>query len=164
VAAVIVVAVAFYWITGTSLAPAGSPQSGSGGSATEQPIATSSVAVPGVNATGVAAGVAVPSVVAAGSVTGDTSYRSFNIKESASAFTPSMIIVNEGDTAHINLTASGGKVDFTQPDLGLSLTVPAGATKVVQFDADAAGKFTFYCKSCGGPSKGPVGYIEVVAQ
>lgn len=134
------------------------------GGATSSPTmqkAPSQLVVPGQNATSVPKGVAAPKLVTAGGPSGTTSYRMFNITETAHAFTPNTIIVNQGDTVHLNITASGGSYDFTQPDMGLSMNIPSGKTKVVQFDANTAGKFTFYCKSCGGPAQGPVGYIEV---
>lgn len=174
VAVVIIVAVAGYYAVKKSPAPSSSgPAAGgvtgpqvtaSSSSATAQPLTGGGVSVPGQNATSVPKGVAAPTIVAAGSPAGTTSYRSFNVTVTGSAFTPNTIIVNQGDTVHINLTASGGTYDFTQPDMGLKLSLASGQTKVVQFDADTAGKFTFYCSSCGGPSKGPVGYIEVVAK
>lgn len=140
-----------------------STTSGISSSTTMQPI-TSNVTVPDQNASSVPAGVAAPAIVASGSPSGTTKYRSFDIKISGGAYTPSTVIVNTGDTVHINLTAVDAAYDFTQPDMGLSLAIPKGSTKVVQFDANTAGKLTFYCKSCGGPMKGPTGYIEVVAK
>jgi heme/copper-type cytochrome/quinol oxidase subunit 2 len=127
-------------------------------------LVPSNVVVPVQNASSVPAGVAAPTIVTPGSPSGSTKYRSFSINISGGAYTPNTVIVNQGDTVHISLTAVGGSYDFTQPNYGLSLTIPEGQTKPVQFDADTAGKFTFYCASCGGPAKGPTGYIEVVAK
>jgi heme/copper-type cytochrome/quinol oxidase subunit 2 len=128
------------------------------------PSGGANIVVPEQNASSVPAGVAAPMIVASGSPSGSTSYRSFDISVSGSAFSPNTMIVNKGDTVHINLTAVGGNYDFTQPDMGLSLSVSKGRTKVVQFDANMVGKLTFYCASCGGPAKGPMGYIEVVGE
>ncbi len=173
---VIVSVVAYYFATGTPLPGSGVNGSGPNGassaqgsvasSTTAQPLPSggANIAVPGQNATSVSQGIAAPTIVASGSVSGVTSFRSFNITETATAFSPATIIVNQGDTVHINLTAQGGAYDFTQPDLGLRLALKSGQTKLVQFDALLSGKFTFYCSSCGGPAKGPVGYIEVVAK
>ncbi len=173
---VVVVGAAIYYSAAGVPAPGGSAQSEQSSSpagtaalpssTTAKPLPSggAGITVPSVNASSVPAGVAAPTVVASGSPSGATSFRSFNITETASAFTPNTIIVNQGDTVHINVTAQGGSYDFTQPDMGLDLSVGAGQTKVVQFDADLAGKLQFYCKSCGGPAKGPVGYIEVVSK
>lgn len=151
------------WANGTSTVPNAATVATST-TAAPLPSGGAGIAVPQQNATTVPAGVAAPVIVASGSPSGLTSYRSFNVTETSRAFTPATIIVNQGDTVHINLTAQGGAYDFTQPDMGLSLRLSAGQTKVVQFDADTSGRFMFFCASCGGPSKGPVGYIEVVAK
>ena len=89
------------------------------------------------------------------------SYRSFDLNVSGGAFTPDTVIVKVGDTVHMLITASGGNYDFTQPDYGLKTALLSGKTTVVEFQAITSGKFTFYCASCGGPSKGPVGYVIV---
>ena len=170
VVVVIAAAVTYYSVRKASPANTGSENAAmsSGGSsatssATLQALPTGSVTVPSATTT-VSAGVAAPTLVTAGSPSGSTSYRVFDVTETANAFTPSTIIVNQGDTVHINITAQGGSYDFTQPDMGLKLSISSGQTKVVQFDADTVGKLTFYCASCGGPAAGPVGYIEVVGK
>lgn len=157
----------YYWVghkTGSTGTTGSTTGTGTPSSTTLAPLPSdgASLSVPGQNASSVPAGVAAPSIVAPGGPSGGTSYRAFGITISASAFTPNTVIVNQGDTVHINLTALDDTYDFTQPDMGLSLTVPKGETKLVQFDANTSGKLTFYCKSCGGPLKGPTGYIEVV--
>ncbi len=179
VAAVIIIVIGvgiYYWsrsrsgensATGTSESASSTANNGMPpmpSSTTAQQLPSGSVTVPGQNASSVPAGVAAPTVVASGSPSGVTSYRSFDIKISGNAFSPNTVIVNEGDTVHINLTAADAAYDFTQPDYGVNLQLAKGQTKFLQFDADMTGKFTFYCKSCGGPSKGPTGYIEVVAK
>ena len=178
-AAVVVVVgvVVYYFATGTPIPRFGmagsqannASSSQAGGvvsSATAQPLPSggANLTVPGQNATSVPTGIAAPAVVASGSPAGTTSFRSFNIVETATSFTPATIIVNQGDTVHINLTAQGGAYDFTQPDMGLKRSLKSGETGIIQFDANETGKFTFYCSSCGGPAKGPIGYIEVVAK
>jgi len=106
-------------------------------------------------------GVAAPTVVAPANVANTASYRSFNLKAENNAFTPNTVIVKQGDTTDINITAVDKDYDFTQPDYGFKEPLPKGQTKKIQFGATAAGKFTFYCASCGGPEKGPVGYIII---
>ena len=174
--AVVVVAAGvgiYYWsgsrggATGSNTGtPTGSVGTTTTGMASGTPVQAvpSNVVVPVQNASSVPAGVAAPTIVASGSPSGVTSFRSFNISISGGAFSPSTVIVNQGDTVHINLTAVDGNYDFTQANYGLSLAVAKGQTKVVQFDADTAGKFTFFCASCGGPAKGPTGYVEVVTK
>jgi plastocyanin domain-containing protein len=88
-------------------------------------------------------------------------FRGFNINVDGTSFTPNTVIVKVGDTVHLSITALGGSYDFTQPDYGIKKQLPVGQSTPVEFQATAAGKFTFYCTSCGGPSTGPVGYVTV---
>lgn len=117
--------------------------------------------VPGVGEK-VSDNIATPQVVVAAAPGATAQDRSFNITVSADQFLPSTIIINAGDTARINLTAKDKNYDFYQPDYGFSLQLNTGATKLLLFQGTNAGKFTFYCRSCGGPDKGPTGFIEVV--
>jgi heme/copper-type cytochrome/quinol oxidase subunit 2 len=90
-----------------------------------------------------------------------SSLREFKIQASGNDFNPSTIIVKQGDSIQISLTAVDKDYDFTQPDYGFNTKVSKGQTRTFPFDATAGGKFTFFCKSCGGPGTGPVGYIIV---
>lgn len=138
----------------------GGPVQLPGGPATRETV-PSNVVVPGATSTNVPANVAKPQVIGPANPNNTASFRSFSITISGSAFTPNTVIVKVGDTAHINFTAVDKNYDFTQPDYGFNVSIPKGQTKLVEFSATAEGKFTFYCKTCGGPSSGPVGYIVV---
>jgi len=129
-------------------------------SATHAPV-PANVVVPDKGAQNVPANIAVPQVQAPAAPGVTASLRSFSITETADAYTPNTVVVKQDDTVDMLITASGGNYDFAQPDTGLSLAIPAGTTKKVEFQAVSTGKFTFYCPSCGGPAKGPVGYIIV---
>ncbi len=122
------------------------------------------VVVPEKNATDVPAGVAVPHVVSAGNPHDNSSYRSFDLNIQSGAFTPSTVIVREGDTTNINVTAADAAYDFTQPDFGFKVAIKKGETKKIQFGATASGDFLFYCASCGGPSRGPVGHLIITSK
>jgi len=124
----------------------------------------SNVTVPNKGASSTPAGVAVPVVQGAGDPSGDVSYRSFNISIQNDAYTPNTVIVNQGDTVNLELTAVDAAYGFDQPDYGFNAAIPQGKTQTIQFQALQTGSFTFYCASCGGPSKGPVGHIVVVAK
>lgn len=108
--------------------------------------------------------VALPTVVGAAAPNVSAAYREFSLTVAGGKFSPDTVIVRKNDTVRITLTASGGDYDFTQPDYGIYLPVLRGQTKWAEFQATAVGKFTFYCKSCGGPDRGPVGYFIVAAQ
>jgi len=123
------------------------------------------VTIPDANSTSVPSNVAKPTtVVAAGINQPDASARTFEVSVNANKFSPDTIIVKVGDRVRINFTAVDKDYGFTQPDYGFSVPLPKGQKKFVEFGATAEGKFTFYCKSCGGPSRGPVGYIIVAAK
>ncbi len=142
--------------TGTSTAtvsPSGT------GSSTQLPL-PANVIVPEAGSTSTN-GVAVPQVEAPAATGSNSKYRSFNLTVQNGKFAPDTIAVNLGDVVSIQLTSMGGSYDFTQPDYGLSATVPVGGTRKIQFGALSSGKFVFYCASCGGPEKGPVGYIII---
>lgn len=77
-------------------------------------------------------------------------------------FKPSEFRLKQGDVFDVFVKAVGQDYDITQPDYGIELKIKKGEEKRLQFQVTAAGKFMFYCKSCGGPEKGPKGYIIVV--
>lgn len=122
------------------------------------------VVVPNKGASSTAAGVAVPVVQGAGDPAGNVSYRSFNIIIQGGAYNPDTVVVNQGDTVNLELTAADAAYGFTQPDYGFNAAIPKGKTQTIQFQALQSGNFTFYCASCGGPSSGPVGHIIVVSK
>lgn len=88
--------------------------------------------------------------------------RSYTVAVSGNKFTPSTVVVRLGDTTSIRFTAEDGDYDFTQPDLGLSAKLLKGKEQLIQVTPSNPGKFMFFCASCGGPDKGPVGYLVVV--
>ncbi len=106
--------------------------------------------------------VAVPGLVTAAAPQSESKFRSFDIRVEGDKFVPDTVAVNVGDTVHVNLTAADKDYDFVQPDYGFSGALPKGKTKILEFQATSEGKYTLYCAKCGGPEKGPVGYIIVV--
>lgn len=147
------------------LGPAGETTGGPaqlpGGSATRE-AAPLNLSVPGATSTDIPANVAKPQIVGPANPSNTASFRSFTVSIKGNVFSPDTVIVKMGDIAHINFMAVDKDYDFTQPDYGFYVLIPKGQTKLVEFQATAEGKFTFYCKSCGGPAKGPVGYVVVV--
>jgi len=143
----------------TSGTGVGTPQSGP----VTRTAAPLNVTVPNAGDKSAPAGVAVPATVAPASPTGSAKLRIFNITIENNKFVPDTVAVNTGDTVHINITAVGADYDFYQPDYGPKVALARGQTNFVEFQASAAGKFIFYCVSCGGPTSGPVGSIVVVS-
>lgn len=108
----------------------------------------------------VPANVAVPQTVAVASPNSSGNLRIFNIKVTGDAFIPDTIIVNAGDFPRLLITAVDKNYDFTQPDYGFrSISIARGTTKTIDMGSTVSGQFTFYCASCGGPARGPVGYL-----
>ncbi|MGD1003602.1 MAG: cupredoxin domain-containing protein [Minisyncoccia bacterium] len=131
-------------------------------SSTMAPVPANTV-IPNKGATSTPANVAVPVVQGPGNPGGSVSYRSFNIKIAGGAYSPNTVAVKQGDTVNIEMTAVDANYGFTQPNYGFSGVIPKGKTQTIQFEALQAGDFTFYCASCGGPAKGPVGHLIVTA-
>ncbi len=140
----------------TAYQNSGSPSSGQ--SATWQPL-TGKISVPDVNSP--KSDIANPNSVVAAAPVGAAKSRSFSITISNNQFAPSQLAVYQGDNVIISFAAKDNNYDVYQPDYGLKQIIPKSGAASIMFSAVAAGKFTFYCQSCGGPAKGPVGYIYV---
>jgi heme/copper-type cytochrome/quinol oxidase subunit 2 len=176
-AIIVVVVMAIVWVViatrpqGTSPTTAnGNSQNGGAASATAASVTAThlpvpeNVVVPNAGATNVPATVAVPQVEAAASQTSGSQYRSFDIMIENGQFVPDTIAVNLGDIVNLELSAVDANYDFTQPDYSLGVPIPQGENVRKEFQANVSGKFVFYCSLCGGPAKGPVGYLIVAGQ
>ena len=146
---------------GLTTSPAGgnAPGAAPSGPVTREP-APANVVVPSQTSSDVPKNVALPEVVS-GNPNQNSSFRSFDIKADSNKFTPDTVIVRQGDTLNMNVTAVDKDYDIFQPDYGTKVRIPKGTAQKVQFQATDSGKFLFYCVSCGGPSKGPTGYIII---
>lgn len=147
---------------GTQTSGVGSGAAGAPTSPTIMPVPANTV-VPNAGATGTPTNVAVPVVQSVGSPSGNVSYRSFNITIDGGAYSPNVVAVKQGDTVNLELTAVDANYGFTQPQYGFNATILQGKKQTIQFQALQTGDFIFYCASCGGPSKGPVGHLIVTA-
>lgn len=130
------------------------------GSITRAPVPQDAVVPEGQ--THVPLGVANPAYVGPSGPNTEAGFRSFVLKIQKNRFDPETVIVNEGDTVHLSITAVDKGYDFTQPDYGFHVPLPPGKAKIVEFGAVATGKFTFFCELCGGIKSGSVGYLIVV--
>jgi len=167
IAVAVIVVIFFAWYFGKNSVSqnggAGTTPGATGTSAvsdTRQSV-SANMTVPGTTST-VPVNVAKPAIVTQAAPGTVSNFRSFTIQVSGNKFSPDTVIANAGDTVHINITAVDKDYDFYQPDYGLSLSLPKGVAKVVEFQVTTPDKYTFYCKSCGGPASGPVGYVTVV--
>lgn len=105
--------------------------------------------------------VAIPKAVTSAAPGVSASLRVFEIKGENDTFSPSTVIAYTGDTIHVNFTAVDKEYDITFPDYNMKQTASKGQTKVLEFQAQATGKFTYYCDLCGGLKSKTVGYIIV---
>ena len=87
--------------------------------------------------------------------------RTFDIKAEGGKFIPSTVAAYTGDTIHINFTAVDKAYDITFPDYNMKQVVEKGQTKILEFQAQATGKFTYYCDACGGLQSNTLGYVIV---
>jgi len=165
---VVIGAVAWYW---RPLNMGGVPVSENVATTTVPAVVSSSAptavpadtVVPDKGSTSTPVGVAVPVVQGAGDSAGNVSYRSFSIVAQNGSFSPDTIIVKQGDTVDLEVDAVDADYSFTLPNYGFNPSISKGKTQRIEFEAVQTGNFTFYCASCGGPSKGPVGHLIVVA-
>lgn len=140
----------------------GRPTGGSGAVATRTAVPPGTTVPDAASAT-VSPNGGVPAAVAPGDPSGSSSYRRFAITVSNDAFSPKAITVYAGDTVALTFRVVDAAYDFTLPDYGVRVSLPEGTVRDVQFSPDAAGDFLFYCTRCGGPQRGPVGSLIVVA-
>lgn len=118
--------------------------------------------VPEKDSANISGNVAIPEMVTAAAPQAEAKFRSFDLRVEGDKFLPDTVAVNMGDTVHVNISAVDKDYDFVQPDYGLRGVLPRSQTKILEFQATSEGKYTLYCAKCGGPEKGPVGYIIVV--
>ncbi|OGY98458.1 MAG: hypothetical protein A2855_00070 [Candidatus Liptonbacteria bacterium RIFCSPHIGHO2_01_FULL_57_28] len=122
----------------------------------EVPVGT---VVPEPTSTGLPADVAQPQDVKRSGNESSPYLRTFKVTVANGAVSPANIVAYAGDILTLTFESKDQAYAFAQPDLGLAWQVPAGGFKTFQFQAAAPGKYIYYCPSCGGPDRGPVGYI-----
>ncbi len=110
-------------------------------------VADETIKTPEVGASSTPKDVAVPTNVLE---TGPSAFRQFEMKGEGGKYTPSTLVVNEGDVIDINFTAVDAKYNVFFPDFGVYRTIEKGASMKIQFQGYPFGKYGFYCKDiCG---------------
>lgn len=120
------------------------------------------IKVPEMGVTSTNPEIAVPRNVAPAAPGVDAKGRFYEITAENNKYTPSEVIVNQGDTVNIKFTAKGKGYDITFPDYGMKQTAKDGETKTLEFQAINPGKFLYYCESCGGMDGDTKGYFIIV--
>jgi plastocyanin len=92
----------------------------------------------------------------------ESQLRIFSVRAEADKFIPEKIIVNSGDTVHIEFSAIDKDYDLTLSGYNMKQSAKKGETKSLEFQALRDGDFIYYCQACGGLQSGPQGHIIIV--
>jgi len=106
--------------------------------------------------------IAVPKEVIQAAPGVESQIRVFDIKGENGKFIPEKVIVNYNDTVRINFTAVDGDYNVIFSGYNMMQSAKVGETKILEFQANQDGRFSYYCEICGGFSKGVPGEIIVV--
>jgi nitrite reductase (NO-forming) len=71
------------------------------------------------------------------------------------------ISVKKGDTVRIKVTNTKGTHDFAIDEYGIKQMTPLNEETVIEFTADKAGEFAYYCSMPGHRAGGQVGILKV---
>ena len=72
------------------------------------------------------------------------------------------ITVNKGDKVKISINVTSGSHNFKLDEFGVFADTPTGQVTTVEFIADKAGEFIFYCNMPGHRAAGQWGTLKVV--
>lgn len=88
--------------------------------------------------------------------------KEFDVEAKQFVFNPGTITVEKGDLVRLHITSDGVNHGIAIPDFGVSQQLPAGERITVEFTADKAGEFTFFCNVfCGSGHKSMTGTLIV---
>lgn len=77
----------------------------------------------------------------------DTKIRFFDLSATKDGFSPAELVVNQGDSLSVDLTAVDGDYDLDVPYLGAYFeAVKRGTTRRLPFDTSISGTFAFQCR------------------
>ena len=92
----------------------------------------------------------------------DEGVKSFTVEGKNFAFNPSTITVKKGDKVKITFTSVGGFHDFVIDEFNVSTKqLSTGQTETVEFTADKAGTYEYYCSVGNHRAMGMVGKLIV---
>lgn len=77
-------------------------------------------------------------------------------------FSVKEITVNKGDLVRIKITTINGRHDFKIDELNVFADTPTGETTTVEFTANQAGEFVYYCTQPGHRANGHWGTLRVL--
>lgn len=92
----------------------------------------------------------------------DSSVQEFDLIARQFEFEPSTITVNEGDTVRFSIESEDVTHGFFLSEFDVDETLTAGETTEVEFVADKAGEYSFFCSQfCGSGHSGMTGTLVV---
>ncbi len=77
-------------------------------------------------------------------------------------FSPNEITVNKGDLVRIKITNTKGTHDFKIDEFNVYTETPLNQEMIVEFTADKAGSFEYYCTKPGHRQNGHWGTLKVI--
>lgn len=72
------------------------------------------------------------------------------------------IVVNKGDLVRLKITVTSGRHDFKLDEFGIFADTPLNQETVVEFTADKAGEFIYYCNQPGHRANGQWGTLKII--
>jgi plastocyanin len=88
--------------------------------------------------------------------------KELTVTGSSFKFEPATLTVNKGDKVRVTFKNTGGTHDFVIDEFNVkSKTIPGGQQDVVEFTADKAGTFQYYCGIGNHRAMGMVGTLTV---
>lgn len=91
--------------------------------------------------------------------------RDFTITAKNYAFTPSRIEVGRDERVHLTIEGADQVHSFALDEFRIARRIPPGTSTVIEFRADRAGSFTFYCNIGADPGcKAMRGTLVVLAK
>ncbi len=77
-------------------------------------------------------------------------------------FSPNEITVNKGDRVKIKITNTKGTHDFKIDEFNVYTETPLNQEVIIEFTADKAGSFEYYCTKTGHRQAGHWGTLKVI--
>lgn len=104
----------------------------------------------------------IPARTNEGTSSGTTGTKEFTVTGSGFKFSPSTLTVNKGDKVKITFVNSGGTHNFILDQFGVKTkTLGTGQQETVEFTADKAGSFEYYCSVANHKAMGMKGMLVV---
>ncbi|MEK7612190.1 MAG: cupredoxin domain-containing protein [Patescibacteria group bacterium] len=92
----------------------------------------------------------------------ESEIREFTVQGSGFSFAPSTMRVRKGDIVRVTFKNTGGIHDFVIDEFNArTKQIASGAEETIEFVADQAGTFEYYCSVGDHRAKGMVGTITV---